>query len=136
MTVTHNGRKIEAVAQATKDGYVFVFDRQTGKPLFPVNEVSVPTSPALPGEQPWPTQPVPTKPAPFCLQNVTEDILTDRTPEARTHALDRFRSGRQGSKYQPPSETGMLMFGMGGGAGCPRSATLPRQTARQLSVTY
>ncbi len=116
LTVTHNGRKIDAVAQATKDGYVFVLDRETGKPLFPVNEVPVPTSPALPGERPWPTQPVPTKPAPFCLQTITEATLTDRTPEARAYVLNRFQNSQQGNKFILPNETGSLVLGMGGGA--------------------
>lgn len=121
ITVTHKGpdgrlRRVEAVAQATKDGYVFVFDRDTGKPLFPVKEVPVPTSPSLPGEQPWPTQPVPTKPAPFCLQEVTEDVITSRTPAARAYVLDRYRNSRHGSKYLPPSQEGSLYYSFGGGA--------------------
>lgn len=116
ITVMHNEKKVDAVAQATKDGYVFVFDRDTGKPLFPVREVPVPTSPALPGEQPWPTQPVPTKPAPFCYQELTEATITNRTPEARAYVLERFRNSRRGSKYLPPSEEGTLFFGFGGGA--------------------
>ncbi|GAA4396123.1 hypothetical protein GCM10023187_03870 [Nibrella viscosa] len=116
ITVTHNGRRIEAVAQATKDGYVFVFDRDTGKPLFPVEEVPVPTSPALPGEHPWPTQPVPAKPAPFAVQEITEATITDRTPEARAYVLERFRNSRQGGKYVLPSEEGSLISFMGGGA--------------------
>ena len=121
ITVNHNGpdgrpRRVDAVAQATKDGYVFVFDRDTGKPLFPVKEVPVPTSPALPGEQPWPTQPVPTKPAPFALQELTEATITDRTPEARAYVLERFKNSRHGSKYIPPSEEGTLFYGFGGGA--------------------
>ncbi|MBC7921125.1 MAG: PQQ-binding-like beta-propeller repeat protein, partial [Ferruginibacter sp.] len=116
LTVTHHGRRVDAVAQATKDGYVFVFNRDTGEPLFPVREVPVPTSPALPGEHPWPTQPVPDKPAPFALQELTEAILTNRTPEARAYARERFHSSRHGSKYLPPSEEGSLYFGFGGGA--------------------
>lgn len=121
MTVTQTGpngkpRRIDAVAQATKDGFVFVFDRETGKPLFPVNEVGVPTATALPGEQPWPTQPVPTKPAPFALQHLDEETITNRTPEARANVLERFRNSRQGNKWLPPSEEGSLIFGMGGGA--------------------
>ncbi|QKZ14023.1 PQQ-binding-like beta-propeller repeat protein [Spirosoma sp. KUDC1026] len=116
ITVRHNGKQVEAVAQATKDGYVFVFNRDTGKPLFPVQEVPVPTSPALPGEQPWPTQPVPTKPAPFAWQELTEANITSRTPEAREYVLTRFRNSRHGSKYMPPSEEGTLYFGFGGGA--------------------
>ncbi|MVM28802.1 PQQ-binding-like beta-propeller repeat protein [Spirosoma sp. HMF4905] len=121
ITVKHNGpdgrpRMVDAVAQATKDGYVFVFDRDTGKPLFPVNEVRVPTSPALPGEKPWPTQPVPTKPAPFVRQELTENEITTRTPEAHKYVLERFQDSRKGSKYMPPSEEGTLYYGFGGGA--------------------
>ena len=114
--VKHNGRIIDAVAQATKDGYVFVFDRDTGTPLFPVDEVPVPISPALPGEQPWPTQPVPRKPAPFVRQELTEAEITDRTPEARAYVLDRYKNSRYGSKYMPPSTEGSLLYGFGGGA--------------------
>ena len=116
LTVTHQGRKVDAVAQATKDGYVFVFERETGKPLFPIREVAVPTSPALPGEKPWPTQPVPTKPAPFALQHLDEKTITSRTPEARAYVLDRFKNSRQGNKWLPPSEEGSLIFSVGGGA--------------------
>lgn len=116
LTVTHQGRKVDAVAQATKDGYVFVFDRETGKPLFPVNEVAVPTAPALPGEKPWPTQPVPAKPAPFAFQHLDEKTITNRTPAARAYVLDRFKNSRQGNKWLPPSEEGSLVFGIGGGA--------------------
>ncbi|WP_405520502.1 PQQ-binding-like beta-propeller repeat protein [Spirosoma sp. KNUC1025] len=116
VTVKHNGRMVDAVAQATKDGYVFLFDRDTGTPLFPVEEVPVPTSPALPGEQPWPTQPVPTKPAPFVRQELTEAEITTRTPEAHAYVLDRFKNSRSGSKYMPPSLEGTLYYGFGGGA--------------------
>ncbi|WPP49726.1 outer membrane protein assembly factor BamB family protein [Catalinimonas niigatensis] len=116
VTVTHAGKRIEAVAQVTKDGYVFLFDRDTGTPLFEVEEVAVPTSPALPGEQPWPTQPVPVKPVPFAMQELTEENITDRTPEAREYVLARFRNSLHGSKYMPPSLEGSLYFGFGGGA--------------------
>ncbi|GAB4006037.1 hypothetical protein GCM10028808_07170 [Spirosoma migulaei] len=121
VTVKHNGpdgrpRLVDAVAQATKDGYVFVFDRDTGKPLFPVKEVPVPTSPALPGEKPWPTQPVPSRPAPFVRQELTEKEITTRTPEAHAYVLNQYKNSRVGSKYMPPSEEGSLYFGFGGGA--------------------
>lgn len=116
MTVKHNGKLVDAVVQATKDGLIFVFDRDTGTPLFPVNEVPVPTAPALPGEQPWPTQPIPTKPAPFARQELTEADITDRTPQAHAYVLDRFQNSLRGSKYQPPSLEGSLFFGFGGGA--------------------
>ncbi len=116
ITVKHKGKMVDAVAQATKDGLIFVFDRDTGEPLFPVEEVPVPDVPALPGEQPWPTQPVPTKPAPFARQVLTEADLTDRTPEARAYVLDRFKNSRSGPKNLPPSLEGTLMYHLGGGA--------------------
>jgi quinoprotein glucose dehydrogenase len=121
ITVTHKGpdgrpRTIDAVAQATKDGFIFVFDRDTGKPLFPVKEVPVPKGPTLPGEQPWPTQPVPSKPAPFANQNFTKADLTQRTPQAYAYVLDRFEHSRSGPKNLPPNLEGTLMYGMGGGA--------------------
>ena len=116
VTVTREGRPVDAVAQATKDGYVFLLDRDTGEPLFKVEEVAVPTFPALPGEQPWPTQPVPSKPAPFAMQELTDATITHRTPEARKYVLDRFRNSRSGSRYMPPSEEGSLYFAFGGGA--------------------
>ncbi len=116
ITVKHKGKMVDAVAQATKDGLIFVFNRDTGEPLFPVQEVPVPDAPALPGEQPWPTQPVPTKPAPFARQVLTEADLTDRTPEAHAYALDRFKNSRSGPKNLPPSLEGTLMYGLGGGA--------------------
>ncbi|WP_420151870.1 PQQ-binding-like beta-propeller repeat protein [Spirosoma sp.] len=114
--VKHKGKMVDAVAQATKDGYVFVFDRDTGKPLFPVEEVRVPTSPALPGEKPWPTQPVPTKPAPFSMQELSEPNITSRTPESRAYVVDRYRNSLKGNKYLPPSQEGSLIFFVGGGA--------------------
>lgn len=116
ITVKHNGQLVEAVAQATKDGLVFVFDRDNGTPLFPVNEIPVPVTPALPGEKPWPTQPVPVKPAPFANQVLTESDITARTPEAHKYVLDRYNNSRHGSKYMPPSIEGTLLYGFGGGA--------------------
>lgn len=116
ITVKHNGQMVEAVAQATKDGLVFVFDRDKGTPLFPVKEIPVPVTPALPGEKPWPTQPVPVKPAPFANQVLTKDDITTRTPEAHKYVLDRFINSRHGSKYTLPSTKGTLFYGFGGGA--------------------
>lgn len=116
MTVKHNGKRVDAVAQATKDGYIFLFDRDTGQPLFPVKEMPVPTSPALPGEHPWPTQPVPQKPGPFTMQELNENTITDRTPEARAYVLERWKNSVTGSKYAPPTTKGSLYFGFGGGA--------------------
>ena len=80
-TVTRDGRPRDAVVQATKSGHVFVFDRETGEPLFPVEERPFPSS-DLVGEETWPTQPIPVLPKPFARQLLTEADLTDRTPEA------------------------------------------------------
>jgi quinoprotein glucose dehydrogenase len=114
--VKHNGKLTDAVAQATKDGYIFVFDRDTGKPLFPVKEVAAPVANALPGEHPWPTQPVPSKPAPFANQMLTEADITTRTPEAHAYVLDRYNNSRKGPKNELPSLEGGLLYGVGGGA--------------------
>ncbi|AWV99302.1 outer membrane protein assembly factor BamB family protein [Arcticibacterium luteifluviistationis] len=116
ITVTQEGKEIEAVAQATKDGFIFIFDRDTGKPLFDVEEIDVPVSPALPGEKPWPTQPIPTKPKPFVNQVLKEEDITDRTAESHAFVLERFKNSNSGNKYLPPSEKGSLIYHIGGGA--------------------
>jgi quinoprotein glucose dehydrogenase len=72
VTVTRNGKRIDAVAQVTKQGYVFLFNRETGEPLFEIKETPVPAS-DIPGEQAWPTQPLPVKPAPYARQLVTDN---------------------------------------------------------------
>jgi quinoprotein glucose dehydrogenase len=121
LTVKHKGsdgrlKKIDAVAQATKDGLLFLLDRDTGKPLFPVEERPALTDYHLPGEHPWPTQPFPSKPAPFARQNFTENDITDRTPEAHAFVKEKFSQTRSGNKYMPPSKEGSLYLGIGGGA--------------------
>ena len=87
MTVRRGGRTIDAVAQATKHGFLFVFDRATGEPLFPIEDRKFPPT-TVPGDKASETQPVPTKPAPFARQLLTADLLTNRTPEARQWALE------------------------------------------------
>ncbi|MFO1248365.1 MAG: PQQ-binding-like beta-propeller repeat protein [Alphaproteobacteria bacterium] len=89
LTVTHDGKRIDAVAQATKQGYLFVLDRATGKPLFPVTETPVPQSEL---EKLSPTQPVPSLPAPYARQRLSEGLLTTRTSEAHKWAVEQFRS--------------------------------------------
>nr|WP_295933866.1 PQQ-binding-like beta-propeller repeat protein [uncultured Dyadobacter sp.] len=116
ITVKKNGKMVDAVSQATKDGYIFLLDRETGKPLFPVKEVPTPAAAALPGDAPWPTQPVPVKPAPFANQTLTQSDITTRTPEAHAYVLDRFKSSNKGPKNQPPDTLGGLLYGIGGGA--------------------
>ncbi|MDQ1090122.1 PQQ-binding-like beta-propeller repeat protein [Siphonobacter sp. SORGH_AS_1065] len=114
-TITHQGKKLEVVTQTTKDGLVYVLNRDTGESLFPLEERAVPTD-GLPGEKPYPTQLYPSKPAPLTRQFLTEEDITDRTPEARAFVLKRFRETRSGNKFIPPSKEGTLMYGMGGGA--------------------
>ena len=126
VTVKHNGRMVDAVAQTTKDGLVYVLNRDTGESLFPVEERAVPTSPALPGEVPWPTQKFPLKPAPFARQLFTEADITDLTPEAHAFVKERFLKTRSGDKFMPPSLEGTLFFGIGGGAEWGGNATDPQ----------
>ncbi len=106
----------EIVAQVTKTGYVFVLDRATGEPVFPVQEIPVPRS-DVPGEEAWPTQPVPTKPRALVRQGLTEADLTNITPEAHDFALREFRRYRAGAPFAPPSLQGTLTTpGIYGGA--------------------
>jgi quinoprotein glucose dehydrogenase len=115
LTVTHDGRRVDAVAQITKSGFVFLFDRETGKPLFPVEERQVRAS-DLRGERSWPTQPVPLLPAPFGRQRFTEADVTDRTPEAHAAVLARLRTLRSDGQFVPPSLEGTVVFpGFDGG---------------------
>jgi quinoprotein glucose dehydrogenase len=100
VTVVRDGRRVDAVAQTTKHGVVFLFDRVSGRPLFPIEEQRFPES-AVDGERAAPTQPIPTRPAPFARQRLTEDLLTTRTPEARAAVLAAFRSLRSEGPFVP-----------------------------------
>jgi quinoprotein glucose dehydrogenase len=102
LTITHDGKRIDAIAQTTKSGYVFVLDRTTGKPLFPLKESAYPAS-NVPGEVTSPTQWLPTLPEPYVQQSVTEDTLTNRTPEAHAWALKQFKTFIAGGQFVPPS---------------------------------
>jgi len=115
VTVTRNGRKVEAVAQITKYGYVYVLDRKSGRPLFPVEYRKVPPS-AIDGELLAERQPYPVKPPPFARQGLTESMLTNRTPEAHAAVLAQFRKMSKGF-FAPPSLDGTIVFpGFDGGA--------------------
>ncbi len=100
VTVEHNGRKIDAVAQGFKVGHVFLLDRETGQPLFPVEERPVPRS-EIPGEESWPTQPFPTKPPPFAQQTFTTAEVTDLSPRARAFVLEKLKGMRTGGVFTP-----------------------------------
>lgn len=114
ITIQKEGRTIDAVAQVTKAGRIFVFDRETGEPVFPIDEVPVPAS-DMPGEEAWPTQPVPQLPVPFSRQYLTE---TDINPysEDKDSLLTVFRKARNGH-FIPLSQTPTILFpGCDGGA--------------------
>jgi quinoprotein glucose dehydrogenase len=111
-----DGQPIKAVAQITKTGFTFVFDRATGKPVWPIEERPVPQS-TVPGEKTSPTQPFPTKPAPYERQGSTEDNLTDFTPELRAEALEILNQYDHGPLFTPPTERGTVNLpGWAGGA--------------------
>lgn len=115
VTITRNGKKIDAVAQITKHGYVFVFDRETGEPVFPIEERPVPAS-DLPGEVAWPTQPIPTLPEPFARQSFTKDDVSDLDSATHAEMLERFLTIKYGEPFTPPSKNGVWIFpGFDGG---------------------
>ncbi|MBC7897184.1 MAG: PQQ-binding-like beta-propeller repeat protein [Cytophagaceae bacterium] len=115
VTVSRDGRAIDAVAQITKTGFVFLFDRETGAPLFEIEERPVPPSDLI-GERVWPTQPFPVRPAPFARQAITEADLTDLSPEANAAVRQRFRTLRHGNLFSPPSREGTIVLpGFDGG---------------------
>ena len=109
VTVTRSGHAVEAVAQITKSGYVYVLDRRTGKPLFPIGYRKAPASP-LDGEKLAAEQPYPLKPPPFTRQTFDESIITRRTPEAHAAVLDIFRKMDSKGIYTPPSGRGTILF--------------------------
>ena len=120
------GEMVKAVAQVTKQGFTFVFDRVTGEPLWPIEERPVPASDAD-GEQASPTQPFPTRPPAFDRQGVTEDDLIDFTPELRAEAIDILDRFDSGPLYTPPSEVPTLVLpGPVGGASWAGAAADPR----------
>ena len=100
--VTVDGRPIKAVAQVTKQGFAYVFDRVTGEPVWPIEERPVPPA-TMPGDVASPTQPFPTKPPPFEYQGVSIDDLVDFTPEIRALAVEAVKDFKLGPLYTPPS---------------------------------
>jgi quinoprotein glucose dehydrogenase len=116
VSVTVGVKKVEAVAQVTKTGYVYLFKRRDGRPIFPIEERPVPVSDVL-GEKTAPTQPIPVKPPPFSRQFVGEADLTDISPEAHADVLGRFGAYRSGLAFTPPSLRGTIVVpGLHGGA--------------------
>ncbi len=116
VTLQRGGRPLDAVVQVTKTGHVFVFERETGKPLFPIEQRAARNSDVA-GERTAATQPVPAQPAPFAPQGFTEASVTDISPESRAHVLERLKKLRHGAIYEPPSLQGTVILpGFHGGA--------------------
>ncbi|MBV9038715.1 MAG: PQQ-binding-like beta-propeller repeat protein, partial [Acidobacteriaceae bacterium] len=115
VTVHRNGQRIDALAQITKSGFVYLFNRENGTPLFPIESCHYGAS-DVDGETTADTQPLPAKPAPFARQRLTENLLTDRTSAAHEDVLRRFRKVRSNGQFTPPSLEGTIMFpGFDGG---------------------
>ena len=141
VTITVNGKKIDAVVQLTKMGFAFVFDRVTGKPVWPIEERPVPASDVA-GEHAWPTQPFPTRPPPISPQGVTLDDAFDLTPELKAEAQAQMKKFRIGPLFTPPSLEGTIMrpgviggANWGGSAFDPATGTLyVKTTANQPAI--
>ncbi|GAB5517945.1 MAG: hypothetical protein RhofKO_01960 [Rhodothermales bacterium] len=115
VTVLHDGERVDAVAQVTKDGHVWVFDRETGESLFPIEEVPQPPS-DLDGEWTPATQRLPMQPPPFARQVFRAEDITDRTPEATAYVQARLEGVRNAGQFVPPSTQGTMIFpGFDGG---------------------
>ncbi|MEO8658262.1 MAG: PQQ-binding-like beta-propeller repeat protein [Bryobacteraceae bacterium] len=127
LTVTHDGKRVDVVAQSSKQGFLYVFDRVTGKPLWPIEERPVPKS-LMPGEQAWPTQPFPTAPPPFARQSVSADDVNPYllTPEERAAWKERIGKMRNEGLYTPPGLTETIsMPGARGGSNWGSGAVNP-----------
>ena len=105
VTLHKDGKTIDAVAQITKQGFIFLFDRVTGKPIFPVEEKPVPQN-ALPGEKTWPTQPIPTLPEPFARQSFTLSDVNDFDSATKLELTEKFKMVKYAALYAPPTKDG------------------------------
>ena len=115
VTVTRDGKPIDAVAQITKTGHVYLFEREKGTPLFPIEERAMPAG-VLDGEITSKTQPFPVRPPPFARQRLTRDQLTNRTPQAHAAALKTFNQYKTSDPFSPPNLKGTIIFpGVDGG---------------------
>ena len=128
LTVTHEGKRVDVVAQVSKQGFVWVFERATGQPLWPIEERPVPKS-DMPGEKTWPTQPFPTKPPAFSRQQFTVDDLNPYIPaEDRAKFRDAILSARNEGLFTPPGTRGTIqMPGNNGGANWGGAAVVPEE---------
>ncbi len=135
ISIRKDGKSIDAVAQITKHGYIFMFDRVTGKPVFPIHEVPVPPS-DLPGEEAWPTQPIPTLPEPFARQRFTVEEISERSPEIKAQLLAEFSKYKSGREFIPPSLQGGITFpGFDGGGQWGGAAVDPATSIMYISAS-
>ncbi|HUS04914.1 MAG TPA: pyrroloquinoline quinone-dependent dehydrogenase [Bryobacteraceae bacterium] len=127
LTVRHDGKLVDIVAQVSKQGFVWVFNRATGEPLWPIEERAVPKS-DMKGEETWPTQPFPLKPPPFARQKFTVDDLSPYlTPRDRARFRDEILSARNEGLFTPPGQRSTIqMPGNNGGANWGGAAVDPR----------
>jgi quinoprotein glucose dehydrogenase len=118
VTITRNGRKIDALAQPTKTGMLFLLDRETGQPLYPVKETPVPVQTELAGEKVYQTQPIPSLPKPFVRQTLSESDLNNLVDDSSYQDIKKRLAGyRTGNMFNPPSKQGTIIFpGYDGGA--------------------
>src|SRR5882724_1340289 len=126
ITVRHAGKSVDVVAQVSKQGFVWVFDRVTGEPLWPIEELPVPRS-DMPGEETWPTQPFPLQPPPFARQKFTAgDLSPFLSPQDRARFRDEILSARNEGLFTPPGQRNTIqMPGNNGGANWGGSAVDP-----------
>jgi len=124
---------IDAVAQISKHGYIFMFDRTNGNPIFPIEEKPVPQN-ALPGEQVWPTQPIPTLPQPFARQHFGAEDVTDISPETHAAMLTQYQKVKYNTMFTPPSKDGDWIFpGFDGGGEWGGAAVDPESKIMYIS---
>ena len=118
VTIKKDGNLIDAVAQPTKTGFLFLFERETGKPIYEIKEMPVPAHSEIPGEKAWPTQPIPSLPAPFVRQSFTSTDINDVLGEdSKIHIRKKLDSLQTGKMFTPPSFQGTVVFpGFDGGA--------------------
>ena len=111
VTIKKDGKEIDVVAQPTKNGFVYVFDRETGKPIFPVDEVKVDNVSTMPGEKLWPTQPIPQLPEPFVRQTFTEEDLNPYLPDSSLNKLKKDLQGyHYGNMFLPTGKFTTVIF--------------------------
>ncbi len=133
--ITVGGQRVKAVAQVTKQAFVYVFDRVTGKPVWPIEEQPVPAS-SVPGESAARTQPFPTTPAPIDIQGVRDEDLIDLTPELRKEAIDIVAKYDHGPLFTPPSERGTIQVPGVAGGGNWAGAAIDPETGMLYVATY